>query len=99
MESTTKPRYAFIDLAKGICIILVVILHICGGTGIPKLDVALSSFRMPLYFILSGIFFSRYSCFAEFIVKKVNRLLIPFLFFYFFTTIAINAQKLVLGGA
>lgn len=36
---------------------------------------------MPLYFVLSGIFFKEYSGFCEFLIKKTNRLLIPCLFF------------------
>lgn len=82
-----KPRYEFIDLAKGICIILVVHFHVCGSSNSP-IDVSLCSFRMPLYFILSGLFFSQYSGIKEFIVKKTNKLLIPFIAFLILSYIA-----------
>ena len=80
---TTKQRIDFIDLAKGFCIILVVFTHV---NTYFKLDYALkdvlASFRMPLYFILSGLFFKKYSGFYDFVKRKANNLLIPFFFFY-----------------
>ncbi len=73
-----KKRIEFIDLAKGFCILLVVFNHI------HETDLMLCSsiFRMPLYFFLSGLFFKTYSGFGEFMLKKTNRLIIPFLFFF-----------------
>lgn len=72
-----KPRIAFIDLAKGVCILLVVMMHADLGHGLP----ALRALRMPLYFMLSGLFFKDYGNFRTFTAKKVNKILIPFLFF------------------
>ena len=75
---TDTKRIEFIDLAKGVCIILVVLQHI-------GLDVNFTGFvsmRMPLYFVLSGLFFKDYGSFRDFALKKVNRLLVPFAFFY-----------------
>ena len=43
---------------------------------------ALESFRMPLYFFLSGLFFKPYEGYIVFLKRKVNKLLIPFLFFH-----------------
>ena len=71
-----KERIEYIDLAKGICIILVVLNHTCGeqaGSFIASMNI----FRMPLYFVLSGLFFKHYD-FVIFFKKKVNKLLIPF---------------------
>ena len=76
----SKARFEFIDLAKGFCILLVAFFHIVGRIFPDSVNGTLASFRMPLYFILSGMFFSRYGGFKEFVIKKVNRLLIPFLF-------------------
>lgn len=77
----TRKRIEFIDLAKGVCILLVVIYHTevinCGN--IP----GLKALRMPLYFVLSGLFFKLYGGFIELFIKKFNKILIPFLFFYF----------------
>ncbi len=82
-----KERIAWIDLAKGFCIMLVMWWHIKelysnrGFTDRSILLYTANYFRMPLYFLLSGIFFKTYSGYLEFLVRKVNRLLIPFLVF------------------
>lgn len=84
----TKSRIEFIDLAKGLCIIQVVFVHIHGYFNFPyELNNALSSFRMPLYFFLSGLFFKTYKNFFDFIVRKINKLFIPFLFFFLTTSV------------
>lgn len=79
-------RVDFIDLAKGFCIILVVLSHVCGSTAWYFLDV-MNIFRMPLYFVLSGLFFKSYGSFFVFVKKKTNKLLIPFLSVYLFVVI------------
>ena len=86
MDLTTQQktaRIAWIDLAKGFCIILVVLYHV---TNKHPFAVQLTSFRMPLYFILSGLFFKQYEGFLGFLKRKTNKLLIPFLFFLIFTS-------------
>ena len=79
-------RIEYIDLAKGICILLVVLDHIsisgyfCKGD-YPMNDI-FNQIRMPLYFILSGLFFKDYNGGTwEFLLRKTNRILIPYLFF------------------
>ena len=71
-------RIEFIDLAKGICIIWVIIAHTGVDIPIPILAYA----RMPLYFILSGLFFKDYGSLKNLTIKKTNKILIPFAFFY-----------------
>lgn len=73
-----NKRIDFIDLAKGVCILLVVIGHCGCAISLPGTQ----NMRMPLYFILSGLFFKDYGGFKQFLFKKTNRILIPFLFFY-----------------
>lgn len=77
--SSHKPRIEFIDLAKGMCILWVVIMH-CNlfSTYIPGIN----SSQMPLFFVLSGLFFKTYGSYGSLIIKKINSILIPFLFFY-----------------
>lgn len=85
-----KKRIEWIDTAKGICIILVVLNHIMLFQGFPSLyplafsfiNDFLSSFRMPLYFFLSGVFFKTYDGIVCFFIKKTNKILIPFIFWY-----------------
>ena len=61
-----QKRMEFLDLAKGICIILVVAFHM---TKFYHLDMPAAnffkSFRLPLYFFLSGLFFKTYSGFFD----------------------------------
>ena len=84
-----KKRIQWIDLAKGFCILLVVLQHASELTHVDyPLSVQAFGFRMPLYFILSGLFFKQYEGIVGFLKRKTNKLLIPFLFF-FFTTSAI----------
>lgn len=86
VDNATKKRYENIDFMKGVCILLVVATHL----DLPVLSYAsFSLFRMPLYYFLSGIFFSRYDGFKKFLIKKTNNLLIPYLFFSLFTLVAI----------
>lgn len=71
---------------KGLCIMLIVIGH-CGGnlfdSILPHLNIALKSFRIPLYFFLSGLFFKQYNGISDFARKKVNNLIVTLLFFHF----------------
>ena len=48
----------------------------------PNLDNALQSFRVPMYYFLSGLFFKTYGGASGFLRKKVNNLVVPFLFFH-----------------
>lgn len=80
---TQTKRIEYIDLAKGICIILVVAFHISAFYHVPfPASSFFRAFRMPLYFFLSGFFFKTYGGFLSFIRKKTNKLLVPFVFFY-----------------
>jgi len=88
MMATSKKRIEWIDLAKGICIFLVVFRHVSVALDIDyPLQTQFASFRMPLYFILSGLFFKQYEGFAGFLKRKTNKLLIPFLFFLITTSV------------
>lgn len=82
--SSSGSRIEYIDLAKGFCILLVVWTHSLGPLNSPDyfLKDALSMFRMPLYFFLSGLFFKTYEGFLGFLKRKVNKLLIPFIFWH-----------------
>lgn len=75
---TVKQRIEFIDLAKGVCILLVIMTHTDMNVNFPGLQ----AMRMPLYFILSGLFFKDYGGLCNLVKKKTNKILIPFSFFY-----------------
>ena len=86
-----SQRIQYIDLAKGLCILLVVLFHVFQHVHfVPEFIRSLSCFRMPLYFFLSGLFFKEYEGFLGFFLRKVNKLLIPFAFFYLVTSFALS---------
>ena len=75
-------RIEYIDLAKGICILLVVLDHISGygyfSNGNYPMNDIFEQTRMPLYFILSGLFFKDYpGGIREFLLRKFNRIMCP----------------------
>lgn len=88
-----KPRLEWIDLAKGLCMMLVVWSHVyllfqnehlIGWNIYNQMGFY---FRMPLYFLLSGLFFKTYASPLVFLKKKVNNLLVPYLVFWLLLTI------------
>lgn len=66
--SAQKKRIEFIDLAKGVCILIVVLGHCGVDFSIPGFEMM----RMPLYFILSGLFFKDYGGLLELTLKKLS---------------------------
>lgn len=84
-----KERIEYIDLAKGICILLVIQIHVYGDTSFGIFQ-EMSIFRMPLYYFLSGIFFKTYGNFVPFFKKKANKLLLPFFVFFIFSIIPLH---------
>lgn len=92
-RSTDDKRIVWIDLAKGICITLVVLLH-CSERLNSVLGLQL---RMPLYFVLSGLFFKDYGGIFNFLKRKINNILIPFLFFYVASSVVLWLLCMALG--
>ena len=68
MSVVKKERIEFIDLAKGVCILLIIMGH-CGiNVDYPGLTVM----RTPLYLTLSGLFFKDYGRFYNLFIKKMQ---------------------------
>ena len=93
----TKKRIDYLDLAKGIGIILVVAGH---STFMEEnLLTWISSFHMPLFFILSGILIrlrgEEVKSFRQLITNKVRTIAIPYLCFSIIY-IAIDSAYLIL---
>lgn len=93
-----KERDLSFDIAKGIAIFLMVFGH----TSLPKFaSTWIYSFHMPLFFLISGVFFSpeKYKEWYDFFVTKGKTLLIPY-FFYFiiskFLKITCNTDNVTL---
>lgn len=79
LQTQAKPRIQFIDLAKGICIILVIAHHLVEMSPFYKFA---SCFHVPVFFCLSGLFFKPTTSIAEFLHKKVNMILLPLVGWY-----------------
>lgn len=83
-----QQRYESVDCAKALGIMLVVFAHVIATHNVGwKVEEVITSFHMPLFFVLSGMFFSRKKTIGEFIIGKINRLVVPF--FFFFITISV----------
>ena len=86
-KDMAKSRITYIDTLKGVCIILVMLMH-CGlpvgsdNEMISQFNDALRTYRMPTYYFLSGIFFKTYGGLGDFTRRKVNNIIIPLFFFY-----------------
>ena len=76
-----KKRIKWIDVAKGICMIAIVIGHL----GDKQINRIVYSFHLPVLFILSGYTLKEQDIDHDFLNKKFNRLMLP----YFTTCILI----------
>lgn len=65
-------RIQSFDLAKGLCISVVVLFHVRGIAAheLPFESVLFSSFMLPPFFFLAGVFFRDHIAFKVFLVKK-----------------------------
>lgn len=73
-------RYNYIDISKGIGILMVVWAHIMLAGWTHQMFYA---FHMPLFFLLSGMLFRRdkYASFSSFHAHRAKRLLIPYVIY------------------
>jgi fucose 4-O-acetylase-like acetyltransferase len=78
-----SKRIEYIDIARGIGILLVVLGHNDFALVSPFAYKVIYSFHMPLFFFLSGYFINPSVGFWEFIKKRFNSLLKPYLFTIF----------------
>lgn len=97
-----QDRYIWVDIAKAICIVLVVLGHY-NPDGSPEwykvINRLIYSFHMPLFLFASGFIYAATKRDEErylpFISKKVKRLMIP----YFSTSIIIITLKFLTQGS
>lgn len=70
-----QSRLDYMDLAKGIGILAVILGHVYKNTVFGTL---LYSFHLPLFFLISGYFFHYIPDFWVFLKKKLRNYLIPY---------------------
>ena len=88
-----SKRIEYIDIARGIGILLVVMGHNDFAVVSPFLYKLIYSFHMPLFFFLSGYFLNTSIGFWEFFKKRFNGIMKP----YFFTIFLIYFISLSFG--
>ena len=71
----SKKRLAYIDYARGVGILLMIMGHIGFGNVISKW---MHAFHMPIFFIMSGYFFKERDNILNAVVRKVKQLLVPY---------------------
>lgn len=77
--SKKSERIEFIDVFRGIGILLMIAGHINFGE---KFDYFIHAFHMPMFFFISGYFYKNKDIdFKSFIFKKIKSLLIPYISF------------------
>jgi len=88
-----SKRIGYIDIARGIGILLVVLGHNDFGYISQFAYRVIYSFHMPLFFFLSGYFINTSRGFWEFSIKRFNSLLKP----YYFTIFMIYFMSISFG--
>ena len=79
----SKQRIEYIDIARGVGILLVVMGHNDFSLVSPFAYKLIYSFHMPLFFFLSGYFLNTTIGFWDFFKKRFNTLIKPYLFTLF----------------
>src|SRR5512133_2842940 len=93
-------RIAYVDIAKGIGIILVVMGHNDFALISPFAHKLIYSFHMPMFFFMSGMFFKPDVPFWSFLRNRFNRVLKPFLailLLIYFASISFSKVSLVVA--
>ncbi len=70
-----RQRKSFIDIAKGIAIISIILGHL----GVNQINRVVFTFHVPLFFIITGYFINNKYSIKDFVIKKFKRLIIPYL--------------------
>ncbi|WP_034451287.1 acyltransferase family protein [Butyrivibrio sp. AE2032] len=73
--STAKTRIRFIDTARGIAIICIILGHL----GSASINRVVYTFHIPLFFLITGYFISTKASFSRFAKKKFRSLILPYL--------------------
>ncbi|MBQ2452710.1 MAG: acyltransferase family protein, partial [Bacteroidales bacterium] len=97
--SAANNRIEWVDIAKGMAILWVVALHIgLFGAGSKFEDFVFTTWCMPFFFTISGLFLSHSDDFGTFFKRRVNNLLVPLCFFVFLTNALFWVAGDLLGG-
>lgn len=96
-----QKRVPYVDIAKGIGIILVVMGHNDFSLVSPFAHKLIYSFHMPMFFFMSGMFFKTDMPFLNFLKNRFHRVLKPFLailLLIFFASLSFSKISLLMAG-
>ena len=93
-----QKRLDYLDIAKGIGILLVIIGHCqignCQISMLGNIHSYLYSFHMPLFFFISGVCFSNKATFDSLVKKRFKQLILPTIWFSFITILVVDGLGL-----
>lgn len=92
----SKERVKWIDITKGMLIVLVIIGHASSNTGFRDV---ISSFYMPCFFLLSGYVLSEKGTVWERLVKRVKTVLLPYFVFSVILIVTSIARAWLTNGS
>lgn len=98
---TLAKRIGYIDIAKGIGIVLVVMGHNDFALISPFAHKFIYSFHMPMFFFMSGMFFKPDLPFWKFLKNRFHRVLKPFLailLLIYFASLSFSKVSLVMAS-
>ena len=75
VESGTRTRYSFIDIAKGICMISILLGHL----GLDSINRVVFTYHIPVFYLIAGYFLKEDEPLYSFIKKKFRSLIIPYI--------------------
>ena len=75
MNYSKKERLHYIDIAKGIVIICIILGHL----GISKINRIVFTFHVPVFFFITGFFTNKKRTLADFIKTKFRNLIVPYI--------------------
>jgi polysaccharide biosynthesis protein PslL len=96
-----RRRVPYVDIAKGIGILLVVMGHNDFRLISPYAHKLIYSFHMPMFFFMSGMFFKPDIPFFDFLRNRFHRVLKPFLailLLIFFASLSFSKISLLMAG-
>ena len=89
VSKSAAGRLRFIDIAKGISIICIILGHL----GIHNITRVVFTFHVPIFFLITGYFVNTKDSVPDFAQKKARSLLVP----YYVTSLIMIAIAAVLG--
>lgn len=96
MEShNANSRDVRIDIIRGIAILCIIIGHM----GVMKINRVVFTFHVPIFFLITGYFFSSKGTIGDFINKRIKTLIIPYAFTCIIMVCVAVVKELTMGDA